>query len=234
MAKVRASPTSRSSGSPACRSSTCTIDRAKAARAGLNVSDIQQAVEVGSRRRRRDDCSSRPTGKFDVAVRLERPSREHSRADPRDPRARSRRLAQLPIGEVADVRIESGAAQIKREANSRRIAIKCGIHGRDLGSFVREARRPSRASATSRSDRPRRAPVSTASGDYRIVVGGRVREPAARHEAPRDHRAHVRPVDLRAPVLDLRLAPHGRRSSWRRSRSPSWAASSASGTWRST
>jgi cobalt-zinc-cadmium resistance protein CzcA len=113
------------------------IDRERASRAGVNVQDIQQAIEVG--------VGGSPATtivesnrKFDLAVRLERDARDGSE-----------RISEIlvptpdggsiPIGDIATLRIEAGAAEIKRESNERRVAVKCGIRGRDLGGFIREA-----------------------------------------------------------------------------------------------
>ncbi len=45
----------------------------------------------------------------------------------------------LPLGLVADVRIEKGPSQISRENISRRIAVEANVRGRDLASAVAEA-----------------------------------------------------------------------------------------------
>jgi cobalt-zinc-cadmium resistance protein CzcA len=50
----------------------------------------------------------------------------------------ARRL--IPLSQVADVTIEEGPAQISRERISRRISVEANVRGRDLGSFVAEAR----------------------------------------------------------------------------------------------
>jgi cobalt-zinc-cadmium resistance protein CzcA len=46
----------------------------------------------------------------------------------------------VPLDEVADIVVEDGPAQISREAVSRRISIELNVRGRDLASFVAEAR----------------------------------------------------------------------------------------------
>ena len=46
----------------------------------------------------------------------------------------------IPLSEVADFEIKSGPNQINRENGKRRIVIACNIRGRDIGSFVAEAR----------------------------------------------------------------------------------------------
>jgi cobalt-zinc-cadmium resistance protein CzcA len=47
----------------------------------------------------------------------------------------------IPLAELCSIVNEDGASRISRDGNSRRIAIKCGIRGRDMGSFVAEAQR---------------------------------------------------------------------------------------------
>ena len=46
----------------------------------------------------------------------------------------------IPLSEVADFEIKSGPNQINRENGKRRIVVTCNIRGRDIGSFVAEAR----------------------------------------------------------------------------------------------
>jgi cobalt-zinc-cadmium resistance protein CzcA len=46
----------------------------------------------------------------------------------------------IPLSEVADFEIKSGPNQINRENGKRRIVVACNIRGRDIGSFVAEAR----------------------------------------------------------------------------------------------
>ena len=43
------------------------------------------------------------------------------------------------LGDIADVRLETGAAYIYRENSSRFVPIKYSVRGRDLGSTVEEA-----------------------------------------------------------------------------------------------
>jgi cobalt-zinc-cadmium resistance protein CzcA len=47
----------------------------------------------------------------------------------------------IPLAQLADIRLEEGASRIARDGNSRRIALKCGVRGRDMGGFVAEAQR---------------------------------------------------------------------------------------------
>ncbi|MDR0390466.1 MAG: CusA/CzcA family heavy metal efflux RND transporter [Planctomycetaceae bacterium] len=49
--------------------------------------------------------------------------------------------AQIPLGRLADVRVVEGPSTISREWSMRRITISANVRGRDLGSFVSEAKR---------------------------------------------------------------------------------------------
>ena len=53
-----------------------------------------------------------------------------------DPRGR-----QIPLEQLAELTIEDGPAQISRANIRRRITIECNVRGRDVASFVGEARR---------------------------------------------------------------------------------------------
>jgi cobalt-zinc-cadmium resistance protein CzcA len=47
----------------------------------------------------------------------------------------------VPLGRLADVEVTEGQAKVMRESGQRRIVVQCNVRGRDLGSFVAEARR---------------------------------------------------------------------------------------------
>ncbi len=47
----------------------------------------------------------------------------------------------IPLSRLASLRVVEGPATITREWGQRRIAVTCNVRGRDLGSFVAEARR---------------------------------------------------------------------------------------------
>lgn len=65
----------------------------------------------------------------------------------------------VPLSRVADIRVDSGPAQISREHVQRRIVVECNIRGRDLGGFVAEAQQAVRET------------VALPSG-YELVWGG--------------------------------------------------------------
>lgn len=46
---------------------------------------------------------------------------------------------QIPISQLADIRLEDGPSEISRHAIRRRLLIQCNVRGRDLGGFVADA-----------------------------------------------------------------------------------------------
>jgi cobalt-zinc-cadmium resistance protein CzcA len=140
-------------------------ERAILARYGLNLSDVQDvvAVAMGGREagvvfegdRRFDLVVRLPDalrGKVDILGRLPIPlPRTVDETQESGLRALSddggTALARAPIergfvplGTVARIEIAEGVNQISRENGKRRIVVQCNVRGRDLGSFVTEAR----------------------------------------------------------------------------------------------
>jgi heavy metal efflux system protein len=113
------------------------IDRRSAARFAINVADVQDAVEtaVGGKA-----VSQVLQGeqRFDLVVRYQMGYRD----TPQDI-ANIRILApsgeRVALSQFARIEIHDGASEIYREANSRYVAIKYSVRGRDLGGAVEEA-----------------------------------------------------------------------------------------------
>ncbi len=109
------------------------VDRARAARYGLNVADIQDVIEsaLGGKSVTQIWEGER---RFAVAVRLEESERSLTRmqgllvATPSG--------AYVPLSEVATFRTVSGSMNIARENGKRVLAIGVFIRGRDMGSVV--------------------------------------------------------------------------------------------------
>src|SRR5579871_6049753 len=113
------------------------VNRELAGRYGINVSDIQDAVEtaVGGK-----TVSQILIGdqRFDLVVRYEKPYRQTVQ-DIADIRILSPSGARISLGQVCDIKVQEGASMIYREGNERYIAVKYSVRGRDLGSTVRQA-----------------------------------------------------------------------------------------------
>jgi cobalt-zinc-cadmium resistance protein CzcA len=113
------------------------VDRAKADRYAINVSDVQDPIQtaVGG-----NPVSQVLIGemRFDLVPRYQEPFRRTV-----DDIANIRILAptgeRVSLGEVSDIKVEDGASMIYRESNQRYIALKYSVRGRDLGSTVEEA-----------------------------------------------------------------------------------------------
>jgi len=114
-----------------------TIDRKQAARFGINVADIQDAVQtaVGG-----NAVSQVLQGeaRYDVVVRYQEPYRRTQ-----DAIARVRLLSpggeRVSLAQLATVEVKDGAYDIFREGNTRYVAITFNVRGRDLGTTVEEA-----------------------------------------------------------------------------------------------
>ena len=113
------------------------VDRAAAGRFGINVSDVQDAVEgaVGGKA-----VSQILVGeqRYDLTVRYQEPFRR-TVEDISGIRILSPSGERVSLGQLCKIRLEDGASTIYREGNSRYIAIKYSVRGRDLGSTVRDA-----------------------------------------------------------------------------------------------
>ena len=116
---------------------TIKIDRAKIARYGLNVADINALIQtaIGG------DAATQVVQQekqFDLVVRLEQQYRDN-------PEEIGNILVatpggqQIPLKEFADIAVTNGAAFIYRENNSRYIGVQFSVEGRDLAGAVEDA-----------------------------------------------------------------------------------------------
>jgi cobalt-zinc-cadmium resistance protein CzcA len=111
------------------------VDRARAARYGLNVGDIQDVIESALGGKRVTQIWEGEQ-RFGIAVRLEEPQRDLTRmeglliATPGG--------AYVPLSEVASFRTVGGMMNIARENGKRVLAIGVFIRGRDMGGVVAE------------------------------------------------------------------------------------------------
>ncbi|HKX40116.1 MAG TPA: CusA/CzcA family heavy metal efflux RND transporter [Burkholderiaceae bacterium] len=122
---------------------TVNIDRAKATRYGLNMTDVQDAVAtaIGGREAGTFFQGDR---RFDVLVRLPDAARENLEALRRLPVPLPKaggegRSNYVPLAEVATLELSPGPNQVSREDGKRRVVVSANVTGRDLGSFVSDA-----------------------------------------------------------------------------------------------
>ena len=118
-----------------------TVDRERAARYGLNTGDVNTVVQAA--------LGGAPATtlleadrQFGVVVRLAPEYRSSLEA------VRNIKVAfptpagtnaYIPLNELADITLDTGASYIYREATQRYIPVKFSVRGRDLGSTVAEA-----------------------------------------------------------------------------------------------
>jgi heavy metal efflux system protein len=114
-----------------------TVDRVQAARFGINVADIQDAVQtaIGG-----NAVSQVLQGdaRYDVVVRYQSPYRNSAEAI-----AKTRLLSpsgeRVSLAQLTHVDVKDGAYDIYREGSTRYVAVTFNVRGRDLGTTVEEA-----------------------------------------------------------------------------------------------
>jgi cobalt-zinc-cadmium resistance protein CzcA len=130
----------RSLGQPTIR---IDVDRRRAARYGLAPGDINAVVQAAIGGQSAGDLYEGASDRhFPMMVRLSLPYRRNLDAIRHVPiaaAAPSGGVIQVPLEDVADVRLGVGAAFIYREQQQRYVPIKFSVRGRDLGSVVLEA-----------------------------------------------------------------------------------------------
>jgi cobalt-zinc-cadmium resistance protein CzcA len=113
------------------------IDRAKIARYGINVDDINALINtaVGG------DVATQVVQQekeFDLVVRLDQRYRDNPDQIGNIPVA-TPGGQQIPLKELANIQVANGASFIYRESNSRYIGVQFSVEGRDLASAVNDA-----------------------------------------------------------------------------------------------
>jgi len=117
------------------------IDRARAARYGLTPGDINATIRTAIGGEAAGDLYEPGSDRhFPIVVRLapqfRRPDAIHNlRVGAQGPNG----VTQIPLSEVADVRLLAGASYIYREQQERYLPIKFSVRDRDLGSAIKEA-----------------------------------------------------------------------------------------------
>lgn len=113
-------------------------DRAAIARYGINIEEVNDLVEAV--------VAGKSAGivyegekRFNLAVRLnDEASRELETIQMLTVSAPNG--ARIPLSQLAEIKMVEGPAQISREGTRRRIGIEMNVRGRDIASFVQEAK----------------------------------------------------------------------------------------------
>ena len=113
------------------------VNREAAARFGINVNDIQDAIQtaVGSNAVTQVQQGE---ARFDITLRYERQYRDTQEAI-ENIRLLSPTGERVWLEQLTKISTDDGAEEIYREGGQRYIAIKYSVRGRDLGSTVEEA-----------------------------------------------------------------------------------------------
>lgn len=135
---------------------TVKLKRAEMARLGLNVSDVQEVVEVAFGGRTAGEVFEGDR-RFDIVVRLPEQMRTSIEDMSRLPIPLPQVMRQagsggmittatpgtafVPLGAVAELDIAPGPNQVSRENGKRRVVVTANVRGRDIGSFVADAER---------------------------------------------------------------------------------------------
>jgi cobalt-zinc-cadmium resistance protein CzcA len=119
------------------------IDRSAISGYGLSVADVQEvlAVAVGGRAAGQVFEGDR---RFDLVVRLPESVRSNLSAIGQLPiplpAGDGQSVGFIPLSSVATIDIAEGPNQVSRENGKRRIVVQANVRGRDIGSFVADAR----------------------------------------------------------------------------------------------
>ncbi len=113
------------------------VDRNAAARYGINVSDVQDAIQtaVGGNALTRVLIGEQ---RYDLVLRYQPQYRDTKEAIERI-RLLTPTGGRVSLAQLTHVDTSDGGSEIYREENSRYVAVKFSVRGRDLGSTVEEA-----------------------------------------------------------------------------------------------
>jgi cobalt-zinc-cadmium resistance protein CzcA len=136
---------------------TIQLNREEMARLGLNVSEVQDVIEIAIGGKKAGQVFQGDR-RFDLIVRLPDAIRKNISLLKRIPLPYPEGLAGTPrsvagaaptmgkplpafitLGTVADFKVIKGPNQISRENGKRRVVVTANVRGRDLGSFVEQA-----------------------------------------------------------------------------------------------
>lgn len=113
------------------------LDRKKMAPYGINVDDALNAVEAIQ--------SGRVVGtvfegvkRFEIAVKFDLKKEFNLKTIENLPVFRAQGQM-IPLGQIADIKIEAEPAQISREFGQRRLVVECNVRGADIQSFIEQA-----------------------------------------------------------------------------------------------
>jgi len=113
------------------------VDRVKAARYGINITDIQSVIQTGVGQA---PVSTVFVGEriYNLTVRFSAASRDRPESLASLP-VHTSSGQQVPLSQVAEIRVQSGESTITRENSERNLTIRIDNRDRDLTSYLKEA-----------------------------------------------------------------------------------------------
>ncbi len=132
---------------------TVKLDRPVMARLGINVSNVQEIIEIAVGGKKAGQVFEGDR-RFDLIVRLPEDIREKMDLLKEIPIPLDQNMEEashsglgserhiskfIPLGAIAEFKYILGPNQISRENSKRRVVVTANVRGRDLGSFVEEA-----------------------------------------------------------------------------------------------
>ena len=117
---------------------TINIDRSRIARYGLNIRDVQNVIEIAVAGKSATKFYEENRS-FDITVRLPEEKRNSIEAI-ENILVPTKSGANIPLAQLANVSMIEGPVQISRQDGIRRIGVEMNVSGRDIGSFVAEAK----------------------------------------------------------------------------------------------
>jgi cobalt-zinc-cadmium resistance protein CzcA len=120
---------------------TVNIDRQKIARLGVNIAEVQEAVQIAMNGMESGTLFEGDK-RFQIVVRLPEEIRTDIEALKRLPIKiddTNEKSAFLQLGEVANIEVAPGANQFSRENGKRNVVITANVRDRDIGSYIAEA-----------------------------------------------------------------------------------------------
>ena len=171
------------------------IDRARAARYGLSPGDINTTIRTAIGGDSAGDIYEPGSDRhFPIIVRLAPQYRRSAEAiqNLRIGAQGPNGITQVPLSEVASIKLVSGAAYIYREQQERYLPIKFSVRERDLGSAIQEAQQKIES----------RGAVAAGLAHR---VGRRVRQSAGCDQAVVDRRADQPDADRAVDLVQLRI-----------------------------
>jgi cobalt-zinc-cadmium resistance protein CzcA len=114
-----------------------TVDRTQASRYGINVSDVQDAIQtaVGGNALTQVLIGEQ---RYDLVIRY-LPEYRNTKEAIEKIRLLAPTGERVSLAQLTQINVVDGGSEIYREENSRYVAVKFSVRGRDLGSTVEEA-----------------------------------------------------------------------------------------------